>query len=97
MPEELYWSKERFAEARKRGYFTAPENGKASEWTTCACGQQDGRIARNSDGAPVDRDLQKLGLDFVDAVNSDDFDEAESLLQRIETRAAVVIGLQEEV
>lgn len=83
---------DRIIEARERGHFTVEDCKLAGDWVTCACGQQDPRIARDSDGAPVDKQLMNRGCDFFAAVRADDFDEAAALLDEIEKRAAEVLS-----
>lgn len=41
----------------------------AGAWVTCACGQQCASIPRNDMGAPIDRSLRALGLEFVGCIS----------------------------
>lgn len=79
------------AEKRKPVHFTITDRVRASKWTTCACGRQDG-IPRDSNRAPLDETLWILGLSFARAVETDDPGKAERVLAMIEARAAVVLA-----
>ncbi len=86
-----YWTKV-ITKARKRGHFTTQEKSKSFDWVTCACGKQDSRIPKMGiDGGPMDNELRNLGCNFYGAVNGDEFDHAETILGRIERRAALVV------
>jgi hypothetical protein len=64
----------------------------AGYWPECACGKQDPRIPRNSNGSPKDAELFILGLSFSTAVNVGDYRRAEYLLTQIEKRAQEILG-----
>jgi hypothetical protein len=49
-------------------YFNADDKDKANGWFSCACGNLDGHIEKNDDGAPEDAVLLSLGLRFSDIV-----------------------------
>lgn len=101
----IYWNEERFDNARARGFFMPEEVQAASDWTTCACGQQDPRIprGRNADyldvmdkpvwlpEAPKDRRLFLLGQEFYNVVGRGDVEGAEEILDAIERRSAIVL------
>lgn len=90
---------ERIRAARERGDLFTPEDYRAaSDWPTCACGEQDPRVPRfPCPPCPEDRELYELGCEFKDAVGADDVDKAKRLLARIEARAAeVVAGVEAE-
>jgi hypothetical protein len=87
-----YWwgvierAKERKREGMKA--FTSSQRTKARwSWTDCACGRQDPRIPRDSDGMPRDRTLVALGLDFGKAVDNQLPSKAARLLRSIERRS----------
>lgn len=89
---------ERIALARIRGEFTDEDVHLASDWTTCACGEQDERIPRAwvlrggfPEMAPADQLLRDLGGLFYEAVDFDRFDDAEDLLRRIEIRSSEIL------
>lgn len=87
-----YWPRA-IAAARKRGGgFTRGDWDKATEWTTCACGRQDPRIPRKSNGAPVDGLLGCLGVKFTGAVTNSLPDEAERILGLIESRSRQILS-----
>lgn len=74
------------------GMRTTPEmKMKAGSWVTCACGNQCAIIPR-TDGRPVDRKLQELGLKFMYAIESSFLLKAEDILKAIETRSAKLIA-----
>lgn len=87
----LYWSKERFDRAKKRGGFTNAEVNKAASWTTCACGQQDDGIPRDDHDIPKDNRLAQLGIWFYNCVVGDSPEQAQGILKQIEERAALVL------
>jgi len=88
--------RERIDEARERGEFTMGDLLVAANWPSCACGEQDILIPRKSTGKPKDRPLARLGGKFLDAIIADNFDKAEKILTKIESRAAVLILKQIE-
>lgn len=83
---------QRIAEARERGHFTGDDLAAARSWVTCACGEQDQRIPRHYYGWPLDAELDNVGCRFSNAVDDGDFDEAASLLDAIDRRAAEVLA-----
>lgn len=78
---------ERIAEARTRGWFNEEDITLASQWPTCACGEQDPRIPRGRDGVPMDEALWTLGIQFWASVETSSFDHVEDLLKKIDARA----------
>ncbi|PRP68131.1 hypothetical protein [Nonlabens agnitus] len=71
----------------------------ASEWVTCACGNQCHLIPReyiNSNykhnGRPIDDDLAQFGLDFYWHLKMKRFDKAKIVLELIEQRSAQLIA-----
>jgi hypothetical protein len=95
--------RERILAARERGGFTDAEKARAcADWTTCAVGEQiaNGVVTwvdvhgqwEDGVGCVVGRDgeLRRLGLWFGEAVDTDDMDRAEALLEAIESRALAV-------
>lgn len=89
-----WWKVIEAAKARKqRGLqaFTPLQRARAAEWTTCACGEQDAKIPRYTNGVPVDDPLGILACDFSQAVGIGDVKAATSLLRAIEKRAAEVL------
>ena len=85
----------RIIEAREWGEFTEGENELASDWPTCACGEQDDRIERDDAGEPLDSYLSALGALFLRTVADNNFDEAELVLTQIEKRSEELIKEQE--
>lgn len=68
----------------------------ASKWPTCACGTKCTKIARNSQGAPMDSTLIGLGIMFAGDVNSADWRSARRTLERIEFRTATILAEMKE-
>ena len=66
---------------------------KASDWVTCACGNQCAIIPRWYNGAPLDDVLTELGSvhGFYGAVQGRDKEEALHFLEMIEMRSAFLI------
>ena len=89
-PRTPYWIKA-INEAKKTGKFTEDQRSKAASWVTCACGKQDKFIPRNSFGAPIDKRLDMLGLDFYRNVRDACPYTAEETLAFIERRAAEIL------
>lgn len=89
-----------FKTRRFRG-FTHDDRGLAEDWFTCGCGHLDARIPRLVDrslcnderyiGAPIDHELQVLGMGFYDAVVDNQVDRAEILYRKIQARAELLI------
>lgn len=63
----------------------------ASNWVTCACGNQCSIIPRDNVGGPKDRELNQLGVDFYTAVMGYDVGGAKKILHKIEERSASII------
>lgn len=79
--------------AEGRGYgFTADQEEKAEDWQTCACGNQDPRIPRDSNGMPLDVRLRMAGWAFWAAVQGDDVEAAAVALDQVEREAARVLA-----
>jgi hypothetical protein len=87
--------RERVAEARERGAFTEFEKICAQSWSTCAVGEQrtlhpEVVLTFNGDVSPRDSNLWNLGCDmdggFAWSVRTDNFRDAERLLDAIEDR-----------
>lgn len=94
--------RERIAEARENGSFTAQDVQDASCWSCCAVGEQRQNMPNiivyvEGGKLPKDKILRKLGErsygafwlrdGFYAAVFKSDFDKAERLLDAIEDRA----------
>lgn len=83
--------RERVLHARERRAFTNAEIHRASDWHTCAIGEQRAavplvvRIAAKT-GSPMDYQLSVYGGQFATAVYEQDFDRADRLLDVIEDR-----------
>lgn len=88
--EKSFWGK-RILAAKKRGEFTSKDIEDAADWPTCACGKLDKDIPRAEWGAPIDQELESLGCDFADAVDSDNFKNAMDVLENIQRRAGEVL------
>lgn len=80
--------------AERNGEFTKQDMNDAGNWVTCACGQQDPRIRRDSDGKPEDQRLFDLGAYFSQAVGGDQFNTARETLHAIERRSAKLLKLE---
>lgn len=93
LPSATVRWRERVAEARARRWFTNAEINRASDWHTCAVGEQRRltplvvRIAATS-GSPMDAQLFDFGGQFATAVYEQDFDRADYLLDMIEDRVS---------
>lgn len=72
--------------------FTFADRVDATDWVTCACGEQDPRIPREESGAPEDEQLLDLGVGFAEAVQDDDWALAREILFEIEERVAVILA-----
>ena len=64
---------------------------RSGEWVTCACGNQCSIIPRYKSGAPLDEELELLGIDFHEDILSKHREEALETLHAIERRSAEVI------
>ena len=65
---------------------------KASDWTTCACGNQDARIPRHDEtGSPIDLQLRELGIRFYTRIDHEKWETAKLILDQIEERAGKVM------
>lgn len=65
----------------------------ASDWVTCACGNQCHIIPRRPDGQPLDEELSALGgvYGFYGAITIKDANTALDFLNQIEKRSATLI------
>ena len=82
--------RERIITARKRGYFTKQDKALARDWATCAAHEASpnwNRSAWNAECASAGFALIRAGGAFLVVVARDEFDQAESLLERIEDLA----------
>lgn len=89
----MNWT-QRIDDAQKRGHFRDADIDLAGEWVTCACGEQDKDIPRNIVGCPLDDRLEELGIEFMNAVEENNFNVARSILVDIQTRAFWVLKAQ---
>ncbi|MGB5942084.1 MAG: hypothetical protein WBG71_04330 [Leeuwenhoekiella sp.] len=65
----------------------------ASNWITCACGNQCAVIERDEEGTPKDELLMNLGLSFTTTIYFQrDQSKALRILDQIETRSAQLIA-----
>lgn len=64
----------------------------ASNWISCACGNQCYIIPRHSNGTPIDEKLFKLGVNFYISVKKEDWKKAKSRLAAIEKRSTTLIN-----
>jgi hypothetical protein len=94
-----WWDRIAAAEARFFGTdcqpaFTYEDKEAASDWVTCACGEQDARIPREPglSRRPADDALADLGMDFYAAVIRQDPFEARAVLVKIEHRVAEILA-----
>jgi hypothetical protein len=65
---------------------------RASQWVTCACGNQCALIPRGFDGAPLDEKLAKLGIAFCGDVGWYNLHLARQTLRQIELRSAELLA-----
>lgn len=65
----------------------------ASDWVTCACGNQCAVLPRNNYGEPRDLVLLRLGNDFYHAIDSRLVEEARRTLLLIERRSTYLLTL----
>lgn len=63
----------------------------SKDWVTCACGNQDARIKRGEDGAPIDDELRMLGLIFHGDIEWFRPNDALDILHTIEARSAELL------
>jgi hypothetical protein len=87
----------RVIEAEMRGSSTVQDGDDASSWWTCACSyyKEVPRGKRDSQAAPNDDTLFRVGMEFVEHVTENDFELAAWALCIIDARAKVVISLEE--
>lgn len=74
-----------------QGYQHTQALGFASQWTTCACGNQCDIIPRNARGEPCDIVLSGLGCDFYISICNAGWGEAKGILMEIEKRSQEII------
>lgn len=70
----------------------ADMNCRASDWVTCAVGNQCAIIPRDSVGEPLDEELNWLGISFMMAIKNRNVEEAKEVLGDIERRSAELIA-----
>lgn len=63
----------------------------ADDWVTCGVGNQCDIIPRDVNGAPRDFKLMRLGLDFNNTVDMEDWSKANDILNKIEARSMELI------
>lgn len=63
----------------------------ASDWVTCACGNQCDVIPRSVDGEPFDITLSSYGMEFYYAISGRDTDDVKLVLGKIEARSITLI------
>lgn len=66
-------------------------NDRAGDWVTCACGNQCAAIPRDHHGEPRDEVLAALGMDFYDAIDCENAEEARQVLDKIEARSIDIL------
>lgn len=93
-PEKILNWQERITAAEATGEFTEDDLELAGDWVTCACGAQDFSLF-NANGTPTDRTLYQLGIDFYAAVEVNDAVSADTILYKIQKRAAVLLANSE--
>lgn len=76
----------RIIQAEKHGEFSYEDELDSSCWTTCACGEKNPAIARDSIGAPRDKALRVAGYAFGLNILHDQFLAAAENLHNIEVR-----------
>ena len=72
----------RLTKARERGCFTEKDVQDASNWISCAVGE--GKKLLTAYVIPLNNDLWYCGIDFSIAVEIDNFDRAEFVIETIE-------------
>lgn len=60
----------------------------AEDFATCAVGNTSSSIKRNAGGAPANKELNALGYEFMQAIDSRDKVSAKKLLKRINSLAS---------
>lgn len=86
-----HWGK-RIITAEELHSTTRADINDSGAWPTCACGKQDPRIPRGLGGAPLDENLEELGVAFYQHVCAHRFFEAAETLIAIERRAAEILA-----
>lgn len=81
---------EPYQEAYKR--FREELEDLASDWVTCACGNQCSVLERDSYGIPEDRNLRLWGIEFAQNVEDEAWHLAKRTLKKIEQRSAKLIA-----
>jgi hypothetical protein len=64
----------------------------SSSWVTCACGNMCDVIPREKGGRPLDINLDVYGMNFSDAIENKDKEEAKRILVLIELRSQYLIN-----
>ena len=85
--------RERIVAGRARGTFTQEDKELAFGWNTCAVGECADRLGICLDAlqlAPSGDWHQDLGRAFLDAIQRNDFDRAEGLLNAIDDAGLVI-------
>lgn len=65
---------------------------RATDWVTCACGNQCAIIPRTDTHAPLDIALSNLGLNFCGQIDIGNWSGASRTLRAIEARSTVLIA-----
>lgn len=99
------WNK--FLDKAERGKCSEDElfeaGNLAGSWVTCACGNLCNKLPRDSQGKPIDKELNKLGSNFFDDIgdiyaHSDNpvlyVKKARYSLEKIEERSAYLLNAQ---
>jgi hypothetical protein len=87
-----WWLAIQYAEKTQDSDFKDQLAHLASDWVTCACGNQCAIIPRHFTGAPEDDVLYEEGKNFYEYVESEDWAKAKETLKKIEERSAEVIA-----
>ena len=77
--------KARIRLAKKTGSFTQDDEALASDFETCAVGEQLGPLP--APPIPLTDDVFQLGQDFFDAVEDGDIEEASQIYRKISAKA----------
>ena len=64
----------------------------ASNWVTCAVGNQCSVIPRHGNGYPLDKELYDLGISFDASIRVKNWSFAKYILKAIEIRSAILIA-----
>lgn len=99
IPEGFDWLTE--LEALSKGKWISIDQADelthmSSDWPTCACGQLCALLPRDPNGAPKDKKLEELGMQFMSRIQDKHWCLALKTFKQIERRTAKLLDLQFE-